>query len=364
MRRQMLPRLQALPKKAADESVAANIAAIENMQADVASKQTASAASEKAAAASAAAAGSAAQAETLKTAAAKSASDAQGYMQAASGAATAANASAENAAGSKAAAASSATASADSATAASAKATEAADSASAAAASEQAAAQAAEIAQDAAESLQPDIEKLKGDLTRLNNTGEESVAAGKVWTTNAAGAGWADPQGGGDKPWLLIRTVTIPEDPTMDTSGIVWHLSSDAVTKFGFNTDEIGSPFSYKELLIVSENSADMFVTAPSSKNFNVYLNWYNASYFHWAANINLYRLFTSGNIRNLYVRPLPDISAYEGFTTTASGQLAYEKKATPVKYPNILPTPFTSIAVDFDGGLLVPGTKFDFYMR
>lgn len=106
-------------KKAADESVAANIAAIEKMQADVASKQTAAAASEKAAAASAvAAAGSAAQAETQKTAAAKSASDAQGYMQTASGAATAANASAKNAVGSEAAAASSATAAAGSATAA------------------------------------------------------------------------------------------------------------------------------------------------------------------------------------------------------------------------------------------------------
>lgn len=84
-----------------------------------ANSATAAAASEKAAAASEkAAAGSAAQAEAQKTAAAKSASDAQGYMQTASDAATAANASAENAEGSKAAAASSATAAAGSATAA------------------------------------------------------------------------------------------------------------------------------------------------------------------------------------------------------------------------------------------------------
>lgn len=86
-------------KKAADESVAANIATIEKMQTDVANKQAAAAASEKAAAASAvAAAGSAAQAEAQKTAAARSASDAHGYMQTASGAATAAKASEDAAA--------------------------------------------------------------------------------------------------------------------------------------------------------------------------------------------------------------------------------------------------------------------------
>lgn len=134
-------------KKAADESVAANIAAIEKMQADVASKQTAAAASEKAAAASAvAAAGSAAQAETKKTAAEKSASDAQGYMQTASGAATAANASAENAAESKAAAGNSASAAAGSEQAAGASEVKADESARAAKASEQAAAKSAQAA--------------------------------------------------------------------------------------------------------------------------------------------------------------------------------------------------------------------------
>lgn len=134
-------------KKAADESVAANIAAIEKMQADVASKQTAAAASEKAAAASAvAAAGSAAQAETKKTAAEKSASDAQGYMQTASGAATAANASAENAAESKAAAGNSASAAAGSEQAAGASEVKADESARAAKASEHAAAKSAQAA--------------------------------------------------------------------------------------------------------------------------------------------------------------------------------------------------------------------------
>lgn len=179
----MLPRPQALPKKAADESVAANIAAIEKMQADVASKQTATAASEKAAAASAvAAAGSATQAEAQKTAAAKAASDAQGYMQAASSAATAAAASA---------------------TTASAKATEAADSASAAATSEQAAAQAAEIAQQVAEVLQPEVDQIKDELAKKVPKSDYAPEAktdamtqpvgkdsdGKLWTAPGSGGG-------------------------------------------------------------------------------------------------------------------------------------------------------------------------------
>ena len=67
-----------------------------------------------------------------------------------------------------------------------------------------------------AKTVGDNVSQLKDDLTRLNNTGEESVAAGKVWTTNAAGAGWADPQGGAstwseitDKPFNTIDRNTL-----------------------------------------------------------------------------------------------------------------------------------------------------------
>lgn len=197
-------------KKAADESVAANIATIEKMQTDVANKQAAAAASEKAAAASAiAAAGSAAQAETQKTAAAKSASDAQGYMQTASGAATAANASAENAAESKAAAENSASAAAGSEQAAGTSELKAAKSEKAAKASEQAASESAQAAlesktaaatsevnaaasakkaQDVADSLPEDYTTAVNDIATLkqqvaNITPDDSTIGGKPWSS-------------------------------------------------------------------------------------------------------------------------------------------------------------------------------------
>lgn len=250
------------------------------------------AASENAAAASEnAAAGSAKQAEAQKTAAAKAASDAQGYMQTASGAASAANASAENAAGSKAAAASSATASANSATAAaasattaSAKATEAADSASAAAASEQAAAQAAEIAQDAAESLKPEVDQIKDDLLLLNNNTETSVSDGYVWTTNASGAGWAEPQ---DHDYKLIDTITVEQ--VVDRINIDFDNPLKAIL-LCFNAAVSDASYSGAISLLDGQQYASFgYITKMTDTtqkvtlfearlyHFGVYANWFNS---------------------------------------------------------------------------------------
>lgn len=139
---------------------------------------------------------------TAKDAAAKSASDAQGYMQTASAAATDANASAENAAVSKAAAENSASAAAGSEQAAGASELKAAESEKAAKASEQAAlesktaaatsevnaAASAKKAQDVADSLPEDYTTAVNEIAALkqqvaNITPDDSAIGGKPWSS-------------------------------------------------------------------------------------------------------------------------------------------------------------------------------------
>ena len=57
------------------------------------------------------------------------------------------------------------------------------------------------------------------------------------------------PQGGGSE-WRFIRTVTIPEDITTDTSGVAFAEQSGGGTTFAFDTDENGKPFELTELVV------------------------------------------------------------------------------------------------------------------
>lgn len=51
--------------------------------------------------------------------------------------------------------------------------------------------------------------------------------------------------------WELIKSVTIPEDPTTDTSGITWITTDDnKVIRFQVATDENGNAFSLRKILI------------------------------------------------------------------------------------------------------------------
>lgn len=51
--------------------------------------------------------------------------------------------------------------------------------------------------------------------------------------------------------WELIKSVTIPEDPTTDTSGITWITTDDnKVIRFQVATDENGNAFSLRKVLI------------------------------------------------------------------------------------------------------------------
>lgn len=125
---------------------------------------------------------------TAKDAAAKSASDAQGYMQTASAAATDANASAENAAVSKAAAENSASAAAGSEQAAAESAQAALESKTAAATSEVNAAASAKKAQDVADSLPEDYTTAVNEIAALkqqvaNITPDDSAIGGKPWSS-------------------------------------------------------------------------------------------------------------------------------------------------------------------------------------
>lgn len=48
--------------------------------------------------------------------------------------------------------------------------------------------------------------------------------------------------------WKYLRTVTIPEDVSADTSGVIWKECETEGFYFGFNTDENGEPFSVRDI--------------------------------------------------------------------------------------------------------------------
>lgn len=76
----------------------------------------------------------------------------------------------------------------------------------------------------------------------------------RVNTGSGSGGGTDEmPSGGGGKEWRHIRTVTIPEDITTDTSGVNFVAGSDGGAQFGFDTDENGNPFELTELFIAYE---------------------------------------------------------------------------------------------------------------
>lgn len=71
--------------------------------------------------------------------------------------------------------------------------------------------------------------------------------AGALWT--APGGGSAS---GSDSDWKLIRKITVPDDPSSDTSGVAWVVSNNAVKSIDFDTDDNGEAFSVKELYIAT----------------------------------------------------------------------------------------------------------------
>ena len=54
----------------------------------------------------------------------------------------------------------------------------------------------------------------------------------------------------------LIRSVTIPEDPSADTSGVAWLARESGGYWFGFDTDSNGATFDLKELVVICEGVA------------------------------------------------------------------------------------------------------------
>ena len=60
-------------------------------------------------------------------------------------------------------------------------------------------------------------------------------------------AGWV-----GNTQFRLIRTVTIPDDPSTDNSGVSFLKRDNGGFYFAFDTDDDGNPFALSEIIIVS----------------------------------------------------------------------------------------------------------------
>lgn len=73
--------------------------------------------------------------------------------------------------------------------------------------------------------------------------------------------------GGGSNEWKLIRTVTIPEDITTDTSGVNFAYATPNTPEkgvwFAFGTDENGNAFDVKEVFIA-------YYAAIAADNFHI----------------------------------------------------------------------------------------------
>lgn len=88
--------------------------------------------------------------------------------------------------------------------------------------------------------------------------------------------------GGGSNEWKLIRTVTIPEDITTDTSGVNFRYPTPDAPEngvwFGFDTDENGQPFECRELLVFCEKAGTPATLGSPSMCFNKAIPSYEAS--------------------------------------------------------------------------------------
>lgn len=54
----------------------------------------------------------------------------------------------------------------------------------------------------------------------------------------------------GTAEWKLLRSITVPEDASTDTSGVNWLKCASGGYYWGFDTDSTGKPFSVDELMI------------------------------------------------------------------------------------------------------------------
>ena len=77
-----------------------------------------------------------------------------------------------------------------------------------------------------------------GGVQPAAKTDEMTQAVG----VDALGGLWTMAGGGSD--WAYLRTVTVPEDASADTSGVTWLERENGGYWWGFDTDENGSPFS------------------------------------------------------------------------------------------------------------------------
>lgn len=80
------------------------------------------------------------------------------------------------------------------------------------------------------------IAELKGNLSEVNNTTEEPVAAGKVWTSTANGAGWSYPQEGSG--WVKVADITYNSNKEVVVESIDYESGVITSTNHGLQDGE------------------------------------------------------------------------------------------------------------------------------
>ena len=106
------------------------------------------------------------------------------------------------------------------------------------------------------------VEEVTVDLTGYTKEDRVSEMIGDAL------AGFEPPASGGGGEWRHIRTVTIPEDITTDTSGVIWRdFAGDGSKGYGFefDADENGEKFDYNDLFIEYESCSQVFGTGTQS---------------------------------------------------------------------------------------------------
>lgn len=133
------------------------------------------------------------------------------------------------------------------------------------------------------------------------------------------------PSGGGDSyEWRLIRTITAPEDPTTDQSGVTWFLNSvGKINGFEVTADDNGNPFRLDEVIICG--SGVFYPNSGTRGNLEIYAN-------------SLYRVYSG--YRNLYQGNVCFAIFQNQITEDKSLPYSYEQEAY-LNTGNTLFTPY-----------------------
>lgn len=197
----------------------------------------------------------------------------------------------------------------------------AAQSAQAAASSAAAAQEAQQAAEAAAAVFPPLTEDVANKFLVADSEGKKLIFI-------------AQPSGGGDSyEWRLIRTVTAPEDPTTDQSGVTWKVSDEGnIFGFSFDTDQNGLPFEAEEVIFTFNSG---FGPGSGDSRLNVEYNTGKV--------IGFYRSWPSGARRGVFYQnkltdatSLPVMIFQTQYVTGATVDAPWSNPTPPITTPDI----------------------------